>query len=189
MLDIESALSGLSLAMDAFAAALCLGGCVNGKMAGAALRMGGACGIFQFIMPLAGWAMGLYCSDILASVDHWVAFLILAFVGGQMIHSSFSDCEKCADSDPTLSLKLLFFLALATSIDAFAVGASFAFAQKSSLSLAVFAGVSTALLCVLGVIIGRAAGSKLGKRAELAGGLLLIAIGANILFAHLTQPV
>ena len=184
MFVLESVLSALSLSMDAFAVALCMGASVAGAGRGTGLRMGAACGAFQFFMPIIGWFLGAYCLDYIASVDHWVAFGLLALVGGNMVRGSFAPPEECGTKDPTLSPTLL-YLALATSIDALAVGASFAMIQRPVLLLALVAGVSTAVLCFGGVQAGRVAGNRLGKRVELAGGVLLCLIGLNILRSHL----
>jgi putative Mn2+ efflux pump MntP len=161
--------------------------------------MGLACGIFQFAMPILGWFVGAYCAASVASFDHWIAFGLLAFVGGNMIRGSFAPPEEPAPAeqvpaeqvpagqapaDPTYSMTLL-YVALATSIDALAVGASFALLQKPVLPLSIFAGIITALLCFGGVMAGRAAGRFLGKRVELAGGLILCLIGLDILRTHL----
>lgn len=181
---LESVLSALSLSMDAFAVALCVGACVIGSTQGTAFRMGIACGAFQFFMPLVGWFLGSYCIEYIASLDHWIAFVLLALVGGNMIRSSFGAPENCDTTDPTRSMALI-YLALATSIDALAVGASFAMVQKPVLWLALSAGFATALLCFGGVQAGRIAGCKLGKRVEFAGGVLLCLIGLNILRLHI----
>jgi putative Mn2+ efflux pump MntP len=170
--------------MDAFAAALCIGACAVGATFGTAFRMGLACGIFQFAMPILGWFAGAYCAASVDAFDHWIAFGLLAFVGGNMIRSSFAPPEEIDSADPTRSITL-FYLALATSIDALAVGAGFALVQKPVLPLSVCAGLVTALLCFSGVLAGRKAGRALGKRVELAGGILLCLIGLNILRTHL----
>jgi putative Mn2+ efflux pump MntP len=177
----ESVVSALSLAMDAFAVALCLG--AGGATYGAAFRMGAACGIFQFFMPLIGWLLGAYSVDYIASFDHWVAFALLVLVGGNMIRGSFSPAEFCERVDPTRTAAL-FYLALATSIDALAVGAGFAMADKPVWGLAIVAGTATGTLCFGGMQVGRRVGCKLGKRVELAGGALLCLIGLNILRVH-----
>ena len=184
MLVWESVLSALSLSMDAFAVALCLGASVIGADWKTALRMGVACGAFQFFMPLVGWLLGEYAIDYIESFDHWIAFALLAFVGGNMVRGSFAAPDACDTDDPTKSRALL-YLALATSIDALAVGASFAIVDKPVTLLAGCAGVATAALCFVGIFIGRFAGDRLGKRVELAGGLILFLIGGNILWSHL----
>jgi len=184
MIMLESVLSALSLSMDAFAVALCIGACLIGPTRGAALRMGLACGAFQFFMPIVGWALGAYCAGLAASFDHWIAFGLLALVGGNMIRGSFASSEACDTSDPTQSMALL-YLALATSIDAFAVGAGFALVQKPVIWLSLCAGLATALLCFGGVQAGRLLGCAGGRRVELTGGVLLCLIGLNILRTHL----
>jgi putative Mn2+ efflux pump MntP len=181
--SIDSLLSAASLAMDALAVSLCVGARCGAGLRGTALRMGAACGLFQFFMPLGGWLLGAYALRLIASVDHWVAFGLLAFVGGRMILGSFKN-DVCPADDPTKSTAL-FYLALATSVDALAVGASFALTDRHVLPLAVSAGVITAALCIAGVIFGRRAGEKLGSHAELAGGIVLVIIGLNILREHL----
>jgi putative Mn2+ efflux pump MntP len=169
--------------MDAFAVALCIGACAVGDTYRTAFRVGAACGAFQFFMPFAGWFLGTYSLEYIASFDHWAAFGLLALVGGNMIRSSFSP-EEVRDSAP-MSVATLLYLALATSIDALAVGASFAMVDKPVSWLAVVAGLATGALCFAGVQVGRLAGCKLGKRAELVGGALLCSIGLNILRTHL----
>jgi putative Mn2+ efflux pump MntP len=181
--SIDSLLSAASLAMDALAVSLCVGARGRTGMWGTALRMGAACGLFQFFMPLGGWFLGAYALSLIASIDHWVAFGLLAFVGGRMISGSFRN-DACPADDPTKSAAL-FYLALATSVDALAVGASFALTGRHVFPLAVSAGAITAALCVAGVIFGHRAGVKLGSRAELAGGIVLVIIGINILREHL----
>jgi putative Mn2+ efflux pump MntP len=178
----DSILSAASLAMDALAVSLCIGAHNHDGMRGTALRMSAACGAFQFFMPLIGWFLGVYALSLISSFDHWVAFGLLAFVGGGMIRGSFKG-EVCPTEDPTKSGALL-LLALATSIDALAVGASFALAGRRVFALAAFAGTITAVLCCAGVMLGNRAGPKLGSRAEMLGGIVLIMIGLNILRLH-----
>ena len=183
-LDWESAVSGFSLALDAFAVSVCMGACIPGRFGRASLRMGGACGLFQFLMPLGGWVAGEWSAGLMTALDHWLAFGLLAFVGGGMIRSALGPSNLC-DGDATASPGALFSLALATSIDAFVVGAGFALVNKPVLTLALLAGVFTALTCVLGIYIGRFVGCRFGRRVELIGGVLLILIGLNILLTHL----
>lgn len=183
-MDWESAVSGVSLAMDAFAVSVCMGACIPNEMGRASLRMGAACGLFQFFMPLGGWMMGGWSARLMAALDHWLAFGLLAFVGGGMIRSAFAPPEPC-EGDATASAKALISLALATSIDAFVVGAGFALVNKPVLPLALLAGAFTALACAAGIHLGRFVGCRFGKRVELIGGLLLILIGLNILVSHL----
>ena len=179
----ESVVSALSLSMDAFAVALCIGACAVGATYRTAFWMGAACGAFQFFMPLAGWFLGTYSLEYIASFDHWAAFGLLVLVGGNMIRSSFAPPE--VRDTPSMSLAMVLYLALATSIDALAVGASFGMVNKPVFWLSAVAGLSTAALCFGGVQAGRLVGSKLGKRVELAGGALLCLIGFSILRTHL----
>lgn len=147
--------------------------------------MGAACGLFQFAMPVAGYLAGRTVISYIAAYDHWVAFVLLAAVGGNMIKESFGDEEECAyDTDPTKELTLL-TIAVATSIDALAVGASMAMADLPVMFLAVSAGVITAALCYIGMSVGDSLGKRLGRRTELAGGIVLIVIGLNIVREHM----
>ena len=180
----DSLFSAASLAMDAFAVALCIGAGAAAAPRGAALRLSCACGSFQFLMPLFGWLLGAYSISFIAAFDHWVAFGLLALVGGNMIFSSLSSETKSCSADATRG-RSLFCLALATSIDALAVGTSFSIAGRPIVPLAVGAGIITAVLCYAGVIFGRLAGSKIGKRVEFVGGVVLALIGLNILREHL----
>lgn len=181
----DSLLSAASLAMDAFAVSMCIGAGTPGVTRWTGIRMGLVCGAFQFIMPLVGWFIGEYALAYVEAFDHWIAFALLAFVGGNMIRGSFGDEDTAAyPTDPTKTWAIL-YLALATSIDALAVGASFAMTHRPVMLLATAAGVITAALCFAGMVIGGIAGSKLGKRVEFAGGLVLVLIGLNILREHL----
>lgn len=181
---LESLISAISLSMDAFAAALCLGACLRVPSRRQSFSMALICGLFQCLMPLAGWGLGYYFLETIAYFDHWVAFLLLAVVGGNMVRNSFAPPEECATTNPA-RLTALLYLGLATSIDAFAVGAGFALAAKPVFWLAALSGVITAALCFIGVRIGNRIGCRLGKRVELCGGALLILIGLNILRLHL----
>ena len=183
-MDWESAVSGISLAMDAFAVSVCMGSCIPSRLGRASLRMGLACGLFQFFMPLGGWMAGGWSAGLMAALDHWLAFGLLTFVGAGMIRNAFAPVEPC-EGDATASFGTLFSLALATSIDAFVVGAGFALVQKPVLPLALLAGAFTALACAVGIHMGRFVGYRFGKRVELLGGALLVLIGLNILVSHL----
>lgn len=161
-----------------------MGACIFDRLRRVSLRMGIACGLFQFLMPLGGWTMGGWSARLMTSLDHWLAFGLLAVVGGGMVRSSFRPPEPCGE-DAAASLGALFSLALATSVDAFVVGAGFALVDKPVLPLALLAGGVTALACVAGIHFGRLVGCRFGKRVELLGGTLLILIGLNILITHL----
>ena len=151
---------------------------------GAAWRLALACGMFQFFMPLLGCLLGECSTRWFPMLDHWLAFGLLAFVGGNMVRGCFVEEEQRA-SGVADNLWLLFSVALATSIDALAVGAGFALAGLPVMELAVIAGIVTAAACAAGVYLGRFAGVRLGKKMELLGGALLILIGVEILITHL----
>lgn len=185
MLFFETLLCAGSLSMDALAASMCIGACLGpGAWGGAAFRVAGACGGFQFAMPLAGWFLGRGFLTPISGCGHWVAFGLLFFVGGSMIRSFFRPPDhECASADTSWGLPLL-GVALATSIDAMAVGVSFAAVGAPVWVLASWAGGLTALVCFGGVLAGVRAGCLLGKKMELAGGIILCLIGANILRAY-----
>lgn len=184
----DQLLTAASLAIDALAVSICIGTAFPRSGFGAGVRMGAACGAFQFLMPLIGFFAGGYALPYISSFDHWIAFALLAFVGGNMIRESFCKDDGCAyTSDPTKS-RALITIAVATSIDALAVGASFSMAGLTIWPLAIGAGVITAALCFAGSIGGAMIGSKLGsfsKRIETLGGCVLIFIGISILREHL----
>ncbi len=188
MLFFETFLCAASLSMDALAASLCIGACLGsgtGTGGAAAFRVAGACGGFQFAMPLAGWVLGCSFLTYISGYGHWVAFGLLIFVGGNMIRNYFSPHEhECDSGDPSWGLPLL-GVALATSIEALAVGVSFAAVGASVWILALWAGGLTALVCFGGVLAGVRAGCLLGNKMELAGGVILCIIGANILRGYL----
>lgn len=178
----------VALAMDAFAVALATGICLRQAKAAQTLRMAGAFGLFQALMPIAGWLLGLSVREHIESYDHWIAFALLAFVGGKMIWESFAskdDDEACAPKDPTQGMQLL-ILAVATSIDALAVGLSFAVLGEAIWAPALVIGVVCFLITALGMKIGCMAGhvSAVSRYAEILGGVTLIGIGLKILLDH-----
>jgi len=176
----------LALAMDCFAVTLGLACGARGLTMKQAFRMAAYFGGFQFVMPVAGWFAGDRLLGIIQNIDHWVAFGLLALIGGRMIFESFemSDEEKASRSDRTQGKRLL-ILSLATSIDALAVGLSLGVVRTSILYPAVVIGATSFVLTVVGARLGPVVGRVVGKRAELAGGLILIGIGAKILLEHL----
>lgn len=186
---VELFLTGVGLSMDAFAVSVCKG--LNMRKINIrhsiviALFFGG----FQALMPLIGWALGRQFEQYITAVDHWIAFALLAFIGGKMAYEAIkggddnsdkSQNKKTQDADK-LDLKELFLLAIATSIDALAVGITFAFLQVSILPSITVIGVTTFLFSVGGVVIGNRFGVKYKSKAELAGGIILILIGLKIL--------
>lgn len=179
-------LIALSLAMDAFAVSVSTGIAVPGFGPRQAARIGAWCGFFQFAMPLAGWFLGSSVKTYIEAVDHWIAFGLLVLIGGSMIHEALSGGEGEAVTD--LSVRRLFLLALATSIDALAVGVSLAFTDAKILLSALIIGLVAFTLAMLGGLLGRRLGQLFQRRATFLGGLVLIAIGLKILLEHLLGP-
>jgi putative Mn2+ efflux pump MntP len=144
-------------------------------------------GISQAVMPVIGYLAGSVFSDKITAIDHWIAFVLLAFIGGKMVKESFSKKSENAEnagSDFSLRFKSMFPLAIATSIDALAVGVSFAFLKVNIVPAAIFIGVTTLLLSMLGIKIGNIFGLKFKAKAELVGGVILILMGLKILLEH-----
>ena len=175
-----------ALAMDCFAITMGLACGTRGLSMKQALRMAVYFGGFQFVMPVIGWFAGHRLLGLIEHFDHWVAFGLLALIGGRMIHESIemSDEEKAGRPDQTRGRRLL-VLALATSIDALAVGLSLGVVGTAVLYPAAVIGATSFALTVVGAKLGPVVGRLFGKRAELVGGLILIAIGAKILIEHL----
>ncbi len=183
---IELLLIGIGLSMDAFSVAICKGlgmKKINTKhMYIIALFFGG----FQAIMPLIGWLLGKQFESYITAVDHWIAFVLLLIIGGKMIIEVIKggDDDEKKDCDK-LDIKELFILAIATSIDALAVGITFAFLQVKIIPSITIIGVTTFAFSLAGVIIGNKFGSKYKNKATLAGGIILVLIGTKILLEHL----
>lgn len=175
-------LIAVALAMDAFAVSLCKGMAMKHPGMRPMLIIGLWFGIFQAVMPVIGYLLGSSMYDLIKDYDHWIAFGLLFIIGANMIRESFSGGE---DVDADIGLTTMFILAVATSIDAFAVGISLAMDGSDIVSSSVIIGVVTFLISAVGVGIGSKVGSLLGKRAELLGGLILIGIGIKILLEHL----
>ncbi|MDO5402899.1 MAG: manganese efflux pump MntP family protein [Eubacteriales bacterium] len=180
---IELFLLAIGLSMDAFAVSICKGLSLKKLEVKHALLAGLYFGGFQALMPVAGFFAGSYFADIISSYDHWVVFILLLLIGGNMVRESFdSDEEKLNDS---FSFKAMLLLAVATSIDALAVGVSFAFLQVNIITAAAFIGVVTFTLSAIGIKIGNIFGTRYKSKAELAGGIILILIGLKVLLEHL----
>jgi putative Mn2+ efflux pump MntP len=176
----------LALAMDAFAVAVGLSVAPQGLSRTQAFRLSFFFGSFQFMMPLVGWVAGKGFFRYIRDVDHWVAFGLLLFVGGKMVLTSFQDekMRKETANDPTKGLNLI-MLSVATSIDAFAVGLSFAALQEGILYPSIVIGFVAFFLTLGGTRLGPLVGKLAGKGAEFLGGLILILIGIKILADHL----
>ena len=180
----ELFLLAIGLSMDAFAVSICKGLCM--KKAG--FREGAICGTwfggFQALMPLIGFFLGTLFAEAIEAFDHWVAFALLAIIGLNMLKEAFSKEEEAHDAD--LSVKTMFIMAIATSIDAMAVGISLAMAGDVNILVAVLLiGVVTFIMCAAGVKIGNVFGSRFEKKAQVAGGVILILLGLKILLEHL----
>lgn len=172
-------LAALSLSLDAFALSLCIGACRAASSGGAALRVGVACGGFQFLMPLFGWALGNRFLDVVSHLGPWIAAGLLVLVGGHMVMEAFKE-EDCCSRDLTRGWPLI-SVALATSIDAMALGIGFSVIGEPVVLLAVAAGMITLLLCVAGLLTGNRLGDFLGRYAQIGGGIVLCLLGLNIL--------
>lgn len=179
-------LIAVSLALDAFAVSVSCGISVPGFGPRQGVRVGLWFGAFQFAMPLAGYALGTGVSGYIEAVDHFVAFGLLAFIGGRMVWDAMGGgCEAAAGAPGDLSARRLCVLAVATSIDALAVGVTFAFLQVDILPAVVFIGCVTFALSALGVKVGNAFGARFRSKAELFGGAVLCLMGVKILLEHL----
>jgi len=173
----------LALAMDAFAVALAAGAVLNPLTGRHLFRLGFHFGLFQALMPIAGWLIGMTVQKWIAAYDHWIAFGLLAYVGGRMIKEAFDEEKEEKTTDPTRGLTMV-MLSVATSIDALAVGLSIAMLGVSVWVPAAVIGVVACVLTVAGMLLGRRLGDDWGKRVEVCGGLVLCIIGVKILLEH-----
>ena len=174
--------------MDAFAVSICKGLAMKKATLKAGLTCGAWFGGFQALMPLIGFFLGTLFAEAIEAVDHWVAFILLGIIGINMLKEAFAknECECCADVDADLSPKTMFVMAVATSIDALAVGISLAMAGNVNIFWAVLLiGTCTCAFCTAGVKIGNIFGSRFEKKAQIAGGVILILLGTRILLEHL----
>lgn len=184
----ELMLLAVGVSMDAFAVSICKGL----AMKKATLKAGLTCGVwfggFQALMPLIGFLLGTLFAEAIQAIDHWVAFILLGFIGVNMLKEAFEkkcDCEE-SEHNADLSVKTMFVMAVATSIDALAVGISLAMAGNVNIwTAAVFIGLCTFGFSAAGVKIGNVFGARFEKKAQLAGGLILILLGLKILLEHL----
>ena len=180
---IELLVLALGLSMDAFAVSICKGLSVPKLQAKHCLICGVYFGGFQALMPLIGWALGIRLQSMITNIDHWIAFALLAVIGANMIKESFSKEEECPDA--SFGFKTMLTLAVATSIDALAVGVTFAFLDVSIVPAVLLIGATTFVCSAVGVKIGNVFGNRFQSKAEFLGGLVLIAIGLKILIEHL----
>ena len=180
---IELFLIAVGLSMDAFAVSVCKGlampKCTFKKAAIVGLWFGG----FQALMPAIGYILGAQFHEAIASIDHWIAFVLLALIGGNMIHEALDNDEE--EADASLDVKPMFLLAVATSIDALAIGITFAFLKVNIIPAVCFIGIVTFIISFAGVKIGNVFGARYKNKAEIVGGVILILLGLKILLEHL----
>jgi len=178
-------LIALGVSADAFAVALTKGLHMRRFNLRHAVIIALTFGLFQAVMPLVGWLLGTQFARYITEFDHWVAFGLLLLVGGKMLWEAFSAHEDTERDFDRLDVRQLIVLAVATSIDALAVGITFAFVEVSIGWAVALIGVTTAVLAFVGVVVGRRVGARFGKPAEIVGGVVLILIGTRILLQHL----
>ena len=183
----ELLLLAIGLSMDAFAVSVCKGLSMKKATVKAGVTCGAWFGGFQALMPLVGFFLGAMFAEAIEAFDHWVAFGLLLIIGANMLKEAFAHEEECAEcTSADLSVKTMFVMAVATSIDALAVGVSLAMAGNVNVWVAVLLiGVVTCLLSAVGVKVGSVFGSRFEKKAQLAGGVILVLLGAKILLEHL----
>ncbi len=179
-------LLSLGLAADAFAVAVSSGLAIKHMKVNKALKIALFFGGFQALMPVIGWFFGLSFSFLITPIDHWIAFGLLSFIGGRMIYESLQT-EECDKKFNPLDTGTLITLSVATSIDALAVGIGFAVLKTSIGPVVSTIGFITFFVVFAGVFIGHKCGNLFGNKIEFLGGVILIAIGSNILFSHLTE--
>lgn len=174
----------VALGIDAFAVAVGAGSYFGNTSSRQKFRLSFHFGLFQFLMPVIGWIAGAEIVGVIADYDHWVAFLILAFIGGKMIKESFSDSEATITADITRGMSLI-SLSVATSIDALAVGFSIGIIGGNIILPSIIIGLTAAAMTLVGIKFGEKLSERFGSRITFAGGVVLIIIGLNIVFEHL----
>lgn len=183
MTILEILLIAIGLAMDAFAVSICKGLSMKKMNWKKALIVGIYFGIFQALMPIIGYFLGSTFEDLVTHIDHWIAFVLLVAIGGNMLKEAFANnSENCNDN---VDFKTMSILAIATSIDALAVGITFAFLQANIWVSATIIGIVTFIISIIGVKIGNRFGNKYERKAETVGGFILIFMGIKILLEHL----
>ena len=183
MTIVEILLIAIGLAMDAFAVSICKGISFKKMNWKKAIIVGLYFGIFQALMPVIGYLLGSTFESFITEIDHWIAFGLLGLIGLNMIKEAFSkENESCNDS---VDYRTMIVLAIATSIDALAIGITFAFLKTNIIISALLIGIITFAVCVVGVKIGNKFGDRYERKAEVVGGLILILMGIKILIEHL----
>lgn len=179
-------LIGIGLSADAFAVAVARSFASRALSMKGSLVISASFGFFQALMPVVGWLAGMQLLPLISGIDHWVAFGLLVFIGAKMIYESRMIREE--EKNPELDGYVLLLLSLATSMDALAVGLSLSFLKTPILEPALIIGVTTFAISLAGCILGRRFGHLLEEKVEIAGGLVLIAIGLKILVEHVGLP-
>lgn len=181
----ELLILAVGVSMDALAVAICKGLSLQKLKLRHCLIVGAWFGIFQALMPTIGWLLGSAFSDLITAVDHWVAFILLAIIGGNMLRESLGKKEECECCDPSLAFGTMIMLAIATSIDALAVGVSLAILNVNVVATVLSIGLCTFIISAVGVKIGNVFGVKFKAKAEFLGGAVLVLMGLKILLEHL----
>ncbi len=185
MTFISIIIIAFGLAMDAFAVSITSGICIKELKVKHALKIALFFGAFQGAMPLIGWVLSIKFKAYIESIDHWVSFILLVFIGIKMIHEALKiDEEENCRRNP-LDFKVLTILSIATSIDALVIGVSFAFLEVNILYAAIIIAIITFLCCFIGVIMGKKFGQLFNNKAEIFGGVILVLMGIKILIEHL----
>lgn len=183
---ISVVLIAFAMSMDAFVAAIGKGACLRKPHLTEALRIGLIFGVIEGITPLVGWGLGQVAVEFASEWDHWIAFFLLAALGLHMIYEGVKPADADVPDKATQhTLLALIITAFATSIDALAIGVGLAFVEVNIIVAAAAIGISTLLMSTIGIMLGNVIGTVLGKKAEVFGGLVLIAVGASILYEHL----
>ncbi|HBQ4038492.1 TPA: manganese efflux pump MntP [Klebsiella pneumoniae] len=178
-------LLAFGMSMDAFAASIGKGATLHKPKFSEAVRTGLIFGAIETLTPLVGWGLGMLASQFILEWNHWIAFILLVFLGGRMIVEGFrGDSDEACEAPHRHGFRLLVTTAFATSLDAMAVGVGLAFLQVSIVTTALAIGCATFIMSTLGMMVGRFIGPLLGKRAEILGGIVLIGIGSEILWSH-----
>ena len=178
-------LLAFGMSMDAFAASIGKGATLHKPKFSEAVRTGLIYGAIETLTPLVGWGLGMLASQFILEWNHWIAFILLVFLGGRMIVEGFrGDSDEACEAPHRHGFWLLVTTAFATSLDAMAVGVGLAFLQVSIVTTALAIGCATFIMSTLGMMVGRFIGPLLGKRAEILGGIVLIGIGSEILWSH-----
>ena len=188
LMFIELFLLGIGLAMDAFAVSVCKGLGMRRLNKKQTLIIGLYFGGFQALMPLIGWLLGSQFQKYITSIDHWIAFILLGFIGGKMMIEAIREWneEETVDViDAPLDHKNMLVLAVATSIDALAVGITFAFLDTPIIEAITIIGITSMVISIIGVVVGNFFGSRYKSKAEFIGGLILVLLGLKILLEHL----